>query len=524
MTREAAILPDISHAPPPALVESWTGPAKESALSFRAFLRRSTALSAATILNALIQFPLGLLVAHVLGPEGLGVVGFVAVWQLYASMAKTGIYSAAQREATALLGQGKSREATALQHVGVTGEGIWVLLVAGVMVGAACLQSHPWLRHGLLIGAVGFIGSQAADFVTGLHFIRERFPVMAKTTVLSSLGSVIFVLSTIAWLKIYSPLLKTTVIALTTLLGFRLWAPTLALRWRWDPRECRRLLAVGLPLSLQTFLCWGFRSVDQAMAAVALPLTELGYFTFVKQCVSLGVLMVINLIIVIYPRLWAELERVANPQVLGPQIRRLLCWLLLVTCAMTSLSQAWCGALVHWLLPRYQPAIGLFELFAFLLAAGTLQNVPVYLLNSATLNRHRLVTAMWGSGFALHIGLTTWAIRAGWGLHGIVLCSVAAQTMFSVALLLLIHRYVVTGWRSGLSLYGWLGGLVLVTGGLFGVYHLGPFSYEGTSPVLTVFMGRTVLAVAVWGAMGWMVWRGGWSGVVPRLAAGRARR
>ena len=282
----------------------------------------------------------------------------------------------------------------------------------------------------------------------------------------------------------------------------------------------RRLLLIGLPLSLQTFFCWAFRSVDQTAVATTFPMVDLGFFTFTKQCLSMGVLLVINLMLVLYPSLWSELERAETPQALGPKIRRLLCWFFLSTCALVSFAQAAFGAFVYWVVPNYAPTVGLFERLAFLLALGTIQNVPGYLLLSTTINRQSAVTVAWGCGLALYSGVIAWVIRAGWGLTGVALCSVAAHAMISIALLALAHRYIVTGWRSGLSLYGWLSGLLLVTVAVFALYQLGPFSYGGTSPVAAVLVLRAALAAAVWGALAWVVWRGGWSGVLSRLEAG----
>ncbi len=450
--------------------------APRQALSAWSILQQSSKLSGAKVLSVLIQLPIGIVVARALRPELLGVVGYVALWQFYAGLTKPGMFSAAQRALPVLLAQGKTAEATRLQNLGVTGDGLSVLVAAGVLFVAAFFQSHALVRGGLMVGAAVFLMTQACDMVTGLQFAPQRFGLMAKTTVLSTLVSAAFVLSSIGWLHIYSPLLKSAVAACAVLIGCRLWAPSLGIRWRWERGASWRLLRLGVPLSLGGVFYWGLRTMDQMAVAMGLTLTEMGYLTFVMQFIGLGILLVVDFTAVMQPRLWAELGRVASPHVLGAEVRQVMVWLFVITCAMASCAQAGFGALVHWCTPNYLPAVGVFEIYAFLLVCGTMHIIPSYLLNSSTLNKQHVATAIWGAGLVLTAGLAYLAVHSGWGLRGVALCSVGAQTLVSAALLVAIRSYVFNGSHGQWSFYSALAGLLAITGAVFALYQFGPLS------------------------------------------------
>ncbi len=471
-------------------------------LSFRPLLRYSFTLSGAALLSVAIQFPLGILIARQIGPRLLGIVGLIGLWQFYAALTKPGIYSAAQLELSALLAQGKTEEARTVQNLGITGEGLTVLIAAVGMAVAGLLTADPLLRAGLLVGAVVFVISQAGDFSTGIQQMHQRFGLVAKATAVSAVVSAGFVLLTLPWLTMYTPLLKIAVAACAAMAVYRYGAPPLGFRWRWDRQQMWRLFMVGIPLSMANIFYLIFRAIDQTAVAMSLPLTEVGYFTFAKQCVWGGVMLGASLPVVLQAKLWAGLGRAGDPQTLGPQIRQVTVWLFLLTCAMVTCAQASFGAMVHWFAPAYAPSVETFELLAFLMACGLVQSIPIYVLTSATVNRRRLPTVLWGAGVLLSLALTTAAVRAGWGLRGIALASVIAQTVISALFVFSMQRHVCAGWRDRLSLNGALLGLLAVTVGLYAAYHLAPLAYASPRPMAVTFSLRLAAACVVWAAVG----------------------
>lgn len=477
------------------------GDRTESVLSVRAILRNSSKISGANLLNALLLFPVNILVARVLGPELLGVVGYVVLWQLYASLSKPGMFQAAYREIPPLLAQGKIAEATRVQNIGVTGDALYLLLPTILMLVMGLFQNSILLRNGLIVGAFVFGISQVREFAAQLQWANQRFDVIAKTNLVVAIVSAAFVLSTIGWLGVYSPLLLPGVATVTLLICYRLWGPRFGFRPMVDLREMYRLLRIGLPLGLLSILYWGFRTVDRAAVANWLTLTDLGYFTFVMQFINLAILLVADFGNVLQPTLWAELGRGMDWQSLGPKIRRLSLIILGVTCAGANFAQAGFGAFVHWFVPRFEPAVTAFEVLAFLLACSTAGIVPLNLLTSVAVNRQKLAAAIYAVGVPLNIGLAYLAVRSGWGISGIAVSSVFAQAFISVILLYIVRGYFLQRRAEYLSFYGSMVGLLVVALSVFIAYHIGLLSFVGSDSIVEVLVLRLVLACLVWGSI-----------------------
>jgi O-antigen/teichoic acid export membrane protein len=472
------------------------------ALSGWSILRKSSKVSGANLVGVVVLFPVNILMARVLGPELWGVVGYVALWQLYASFSKPGMFGAAFREMPGLLAQGKTAEATRVQNIGITGDAIYLLLPISLMVVVAFFQKDVLLRNGLIVGAGIFGMTQARDILTNIQWAHQRFGLIAKLNILVTFVTAIFMLTTVSRLSYFTPLLSPGIAALTVVLALRLGSPSVGFRFQIDRREMLRLLKIGVPLGLSTLFYWGFRMADRTAVAVWLTLSDLGYFTFVIQFINLAILLVSDFCNVVQPALWAELGRVSNVQSLAAEIRRLSLLVLLVTCLGTNLAQIGFGPLVYWFVPRFIPSVIVFEVIALLLALGTLGFVPSHLLNSATINKQNLVMVVWATSLPVNVGLAYAMVKMGWGLSGIALSSVVTQGLVSAVLLVVAQRRISPKEDSQLGFYGSMIGLLVVTFGVFAAFQLEPLVYGGTNRVVVTLILRVVVFGIVWGTIG----------------------
>jgi O-antigen/teichoic acid export membrane protein len=469
--------------------------------------KNSSKISSANLLNGLVMLPVNILVARILGPELLGVVGIVTLWQLYASLSKLGIFNAAYRELPPLLAAGKTERATYVQNIGITGEALYLLLPITVMLWAGWTQGNPLLRWGLMLSALTFGLMEVLGFATHLQWAHQRFGLIAKTTFLSTIVNAGFLLGTVSTLKVYAPLLAPGLSALVLLGAYALWSPALGYKPQWDWQELWRLLKIGLPLGLLSIFYWGFRTVDRAVIAESLPLTAMGQFTFIMQFINIAISVVADFGNVLQPTLWAELGPQTDWEVLRPRLRRLSWFILAVTCAGATAAQAGFGAFVYWFVPRFSPSIPTFETLAFLLACGTAGFVPVHLLTSAYLNRQKLVAAIYGIGVPLNVALAYSAVRLGWGINGVAVSSVVAQALVSGILLWVMRHYYARHTKELIGFYASLIGLVGVSLVIFIIYQTGPFAFVAGGSIVVALIWRLGLAGIIWGVLGGFTYR-----------------
>jgi O-antigen/teichoic acid export membrane protein len=475
-------------------------------LSPLAILKHSSKLSGANLLNAILGLFVGIVVARVLGPELLGVVGFLTLWSFYAGLLRPGVFSAAYREMPYLISQGDKDRLLRIQNLGITVEALYLMVAVVVIMAVGLVQDNQMLRIGFILVSLSFGMALLRDFVAGVQWAHQRFGLIARVNFVSALSRAAFVLSVVWVLGVYGVLMAPMVVALAGLVMYRIWAPSLGFSPRWDRAEAWRLLKIGIPLSLGTIFYWVFRTVDRTAVALWLPLTDMGYFTFVFRFVNLALLVVSDFGNVMQPELYAQLGRAGGAHKLSRGITRITMLLLVVACAGVSLAQAGFGAFVHWFTPKFLPSIAVFEVFIFLLALFSMAIIPNLLMNSAVLNKQNLFTAVWGFALLPNAALAYIVIHSGWGLVGLAWGTVAAQTLVVSTLWVLIHRHLFNSGREAVAFFAPVAGVFLVVALVYGLFQVGPFVYGEGSNVLIVAITRLLLATIIWGIVGVVIY------------------
>lgn len=481
---------------------------QSSFLSVWSVLRNSSKVSVANLMNALVLFPVNIIVARELGPESYGVVGYVTLWQLYASWAKPGIFTAAYREMPGLLAQGRKEASDRIQNIGMSGEGTCLLLPITIIVTSAFLHGETVFVQALVVGALVFAICQVRDLVASVHWAHQRFELIARINVVATLSTAVFLLGTVWWLNLYAALMAPAVTALTVLIGLQFWAPSICFQFDFNRGELWRLIKMGLPLSMLTISYWGFRAVDRTAVASWLTIQDLGYFTFVMQFVNLAILVVSDFGNVLQPALWAELGRRGNQDLLGTQLRRFSLAIVITACAGTNVLQAGFAPFVYWFVPRYEPALQAFEIMSFLLVAATASFVSVHVLTSPAVNRQRLLMAVYALGVPVHLALAFLVIWLGWGLGGVAFISVCAQAMVSLVLLLMARQSVLSGRSDPFRLDSSLLVPIAVCVAVFGLYNTEALSFSIDASLIEPLALRLSLTFLVWGSIFYLwFWR-----------------
>jgi O-antigen/teichoic acid export membrane protein len=383
--------------------------------------------------------------------------------------------------------------------VGVTSEALYLVLPSVVMLTAALAQSRADIRNGLLVGLAVLALTQAMYFVSIIQWAYERFGLIARAKAVSVVVAAVFTLVTIWWIGIYAAILAPGAAALATIAVLKWGAPHLGLAFELNRTDLTRLFKVGLPLAIGTVCYWGFRAVDRTAVAVALPLTDLGYFTFVMQFINVAILFVADFGNVIQPKVWASLGTTADPRSIGPAVRRLSTVVMFATCAGANFAQAGFGVFVTWFLPNFRASVPIFDILVLLLACGTAGVIPTHLLNSARLNKQVTATVIYAAGVLLTGILVVLAIWWGWGLSGVALVSVIAQALVSACLLGAVHPSIFAPGGAVVRFYAALLGMLLVAVAVSLIFYTEPLALGGNRGQLPILALRVAFAVLVWG-------------------------
>lgn len=501
-----------------------SGVANSVNLNPKSILRNSAKLSAANLLAVVLGFLTSVIVARQLGPELLGAIGLVTLSALYAGLVQPGAWSAAAREVPSLLAAGKDDEALRIQNVGLTFDIGFSIGPAVAMLVAAQLYSIPVVRYGLMLAAVAHVLNVATNDYVDTYSVRQRFGVVATIAAAAAMTSQVFTLTTVWWIGPYSVLLAPLIAV-----GAR-WA---VIRWKgprnrvavvWDSGEIKRLLRVGLVLTALGLFYWGFRTVDRASVARWSSWEDLGYYTFVAMLINTAILLVSDTTKVLQPVLWARLGSEDRVEAVAPEVTRYALVLLLITCVLVNVGQALFAVLVYSAMPRFAPAVHIFDVLVFSVAATTAASVPNIILNSAAVQGQRVCAALWGVGL-ITAGALDYVIltQLNLGLVAVAWCMVATQLLVVVAQYGFIHRHLFRERKPALAFYGLMLAFLAIAAAVSILFQTEILRISETSTIHRMTL-RLLLLVSIWGAMGVAVYRVWWrSSDVPTVTTAVAR-
>jgi O-antigen/teichoic acid export membrane protein len=447
-------------------------PAERVGLHPLHLLRISSRFSAVNLAGFFLAIPTNLVVAHLLGPEQLGMVAYVTLWTFYGALVQVGAHTAAVREVSHLLGKGRLADAEHVQNVGITVEALAKVVPAIAIMAASMFHRDPFLQNGLLLAGLAVIVASARDLPGGFHWAHERYGVQAGAAALTKVGTPAFVLLTVWWLGPYSVLLAPIVVGAAGVLYYLRRAPSLGLRWALDLPAARRLVRVGFPMMLLGLFYWAFREMGRTGVASWMSFEALGQFVLAMTVVSLAIALVADFGNVLQPALWREMARPDRAQGIRRQIASNGLMLLAMGCALASFGQATFGWFVVTFLPVYGPSIATFEVLAFLIPLSAGFVLPMILLNSPLVDRQNLNAVVWGAGLVVgsalsYVALASWKLD----LEAFSWVLVAVSAGLAAVLLRLILPYIQDASSNARFFAAAAAGLLATTAALFGAYR-----------------------------------------------------
>jgi len=404
-------------------------------------LRQSLKFNMVHLLSKFMLFITGIVIARVLLPEEYGVIGLVGLWLTYANLIHPGIDSAAQREMPYLLGKGEKEKALHLQNVAITGKILYSLLPSLVIFFSSFLYTNELIRLGLIITALSYFISTNTVYWFDFNRARQRFNKVAVGELIRGITTPLVTISLILWLRVYAVLIAPIVGVVLSFFYLNRNAG-IDYSFRLDWKETVRLIKIGFPLALLTIAYWGYRMADRTMIAAFLPLDELGLYSYAIGMVSFAVLLFADFSGVLQPVLWTNLGKAKNHIEGFKPLRRIAVYMAIIAAICIGVCQIGFYLLVHLVTTKYVGSIPVFNVLAFGIFLMSMMPVPNLILTSSTVNKQIVSTKIWLSGLALNIILDYIVIKAGYGIVGVSLVTIAIQCLVLSALFLAVRRYL----------------------------------------------------------------------------------
>ncbi len=451
-------------------------------------------------IGAGLQVVRALVLARLLGPSGLGTVAVVALVIAYTQYADLGVAQALSREIPVSLGAGRKGEAASWRFYGfaakaVAGTVVAVGLVAYVELFGSGLPGS--LRFGLLTAALVVLLQGLLSVEQTVLQAHQRFGANTLLTLALPTASLLTGIAGALIAGVIGVFVGQVVCYVTTVsLGLALG--TLARPRRLEWHRLVRLLRIGVPLAVLTFMGYSLVNVDQIVVVSYLGRTQLGVYTIVLYCGTLLIMLPQALAAAVSPRLirrYGEAQAIESVRELTWRPVRTLSLALPVTIAMLWLVVP---LAVDSLLPAYRGSIGPLRVYATgLFFLGLNLGVSSTLI---AFRKHVYNIPIIGASIGLNVGADILLVgHAHLGLTGVALGSAVTYAFYWMAHTVLVRHYFGQNVAAALlaNLRSGYPGLLLALA-LACLWRLGQLDAAGGLAFAALAGAVTLLTVARW--------------------------
>jgi O-antigen/teichoic acid export membrane protein len=410
-------------------------------ISIISIARNSIKFTSVKAVTAVGGLAITLYAATILTPTEYGTYGLLALWLTYVIFVAPGIYNAASREIPVFLGKKQEKDALKVQNISVSAELIYTIAPAAVIIGTSFFYTDTILRTGLLIIAMSYVTTRVTSLWSNMNFNRQKFNTVALGNLVISIISPAVTLATLHWLKVYA-LIIGPLAAHAVAIVYYFTKGAIGFRFTLDKREIIRLAKIGIVLQGLGIMFWAFRMADRTIIAAALPLAQLGLYTFAMGFLTYALTLFSDFGNVLQPTLWKEASTAENVYQAFRATRRIAVYIALGTAIIIPLAQLIFNLLVNLITKKYIDSVPIFNVLSYNLYLMALAIIPSLILNSSLVNKQKLPLLFYSIGLALNIGFDLLVIKLGYGVIGVAWVTIITQGLVTLTLYYFIRTYI----------------------------------------------------------------------------------
>lgn len=375
----------------------------------------------------------GLVLAALLGPEAFGGWALFRLAMRYATSAGLGVNRGLERELSQSLAETSATERADATLAARSAVG-FKLLVFGVLSLVALGVSFRTTDAGWTIGLRGFsaalITSQLVTY--GLIHMRaagdlRRFAVLeilnaAFHVGFATAGAVLWGLP-----GAFGGFVLASVSTVALFVGRVPFRPALSLP------HLRRLLRIGLPVSVTLATGHVLTTADRLVVAAIGGTAMLGYYAFGVAVAGMATAFAWVIRTVVFPDVYRAARAARHELAVRAHLHDTVTpFALLYPPLLGALALA-IGPAVQLIVPQYASAVAPARLFIF--AGATLGFVSLGSLAVVAADRQRLLPLFSGLGLVMNLSLATLALRSGLGLEGVAAGALASQAVYGTSII-----------------------------------------------------------------------------------------
>jgi O-antigen/teichoic acid export membrane protein len=394
-------------------------------------IRDTMLYTSANVFAMAVGIGVSLMTKSILGAVGAGYWALLKVSQSYGEYSDLGVRDALLRDVPQALGAGDRDRAARLQDGALAFIAASAAAASAVIALAALFAvADPVLKKGLLGISLLVIATHAYSYWLNLLRLLKKVPALCAVIVVNILLVAVF---SIAGAKAGGVLGLTAGMLVSTTLAafFAARAAGERVRPRWNGAEIAQLVRVGFPMMILSTTLVTFLSIDSLMIGRMIGIRELGYYTIALMSIQqIGALGRFTLIVV-FPHIQERYGKTGSLADSAGYFLRTTHTLRLLLPMLIGACTIFVPAIVHYLLPQFEPGIGAMKILAagyYFVAVNEMAQTVLY-----TTNRQKRLIPVYAA-LALTAALLIYLfIRAGWGIEGAAAATSIAYFLFFAA-------------------------------------------------------------------------------------------
>ncbi len=468
-------------------------------LSIKYIIEHSLKLSSASLISYAIVFFVNIAIAKKLGPELFGMAGFILLFLQYAGVVRLGFIYAGYREWISERHKGNEMHAIKIQNVSITNEVLFSFIPVVFLFASGFYFLENFYRIGFWMSSVLLLLLTVDRVFGSVHLSFERFNLSSRNRFLVSAVGPILSLILISYVGLYALLLSPIIVTSVSIVLWLVFSPPVHYKPVWDIEFTRKLILIGLPMSLVSFTFTILRVADRTVVAFLLSPEELGYFNFASAIILAIAMLVNDFSTVLTPIIWGEVSRNGFSQATASNIKRVTLNTLMAAGFIINLIQAALCILLIKFVPNYAKSFPLLDILIFNLIPFQLLVIPDIILQSQNVQRQWTVLKLYAFGVLLILGSGYLSIKLGFGIYGVVYTAVLSQLIIAFSGNYFIDRYIFQTGSERIYYYCQIAAIIMLTVLVYKIFQTAFFTVGMQNVNISKLVLRVVFVIFIWG-------------------------
>jgi len=274
-------------------------------ISITSIFKDSAKFSGINILSKVIQFPVSIIIANVLGPLEYGILGYAMLFLTYAGWFTFNAMGSAFREMPGLIKRKRFNEAIKKQNISFTIDTATSLIVFVTLIIIALLHKNIVHRNLIFLISIFYLVSYIRNIFGVINIAYQRYNLAAKAKLFPTFLGPVLLLSLIYITGVYTPIIVSIIVTFVVVL-FLFKKEKYKLSFRYKKKDSYIAVKTGVQLNLTTILYNLFsKTADLTIISLLLPKTELGLYLFALKLYQIFDSIIADFSRVLQPQIWA---------------------------------------------------------------------------------------------------------------------------------------------------------------------------------------------------------------------------